>query len=369
MRLVAIEIEGFRNLATALITPHPKLNVLHGANAQGKTNFLEAIYLLGTLRSFRAARSDELIGFGKHRARVEARVERGGLERRYQVELRGEPSTKRARVDGKGVRSAAEYFGGFNVVLFAPEDLRLVRGAPGERRRFLDRAVWNAQPSFLAAAQGYERVLRSRNALLRGEVRREHADLLDVYDEQLAGAGAELILRRCGYLSALAPTAERAFERITRSGLPLVLRYVSCVGEVATRARADIERNLGELLKASRRRDRERGFTGVGPHQDDLELELGGHPARLHASQGQTRALVLALKIGEIEHLVEVIGESPVLLLDDVSSELDTERSRHLLEFVGQLEAQTYLTTTMPHVLPLPENRHEYQLIDGVVQG
>src|SRR5262249_43065712 len=156
----------FRNLEQVLVEPHPRFNVLSGDNGQGKTNLLEAVYLLGTLRSFRAARVDELIRFGCARARVRARVRKLEVERLLEVEL--SPGHKSARVDGKGARAAA-YFGGFNVVLFAPEDLRLPRGAPSGRRRFLDRAIFNAAPTYLAEVQTYERLLRSRNVLLRGE--------------------------------------------------------------------------------------------------------------------------------------------------------------------------------------------------------
>ena len=363
MRLVAIELENFRNFSSIFVEPHPKLNVFCGANAQGKTNLLEAIYLLGTLRSFRTMRIDDMVRFAAAKARVEARVERAGLERRYQVELTRQPPSKRARVDGKGLRSAAEYFGGFNVVLFAPEDLRLVRGGPSDRRRFLDRAVWNATPGFLSVAQTYERTLRSRNALLRAE--RIDEALLEVFDEQLAEAGAVLVNSRRGYLEKLAPLVGKTYEKITQSHLDLNLVYVSkLTGDIAAVAQA-----LRELLRQGWRRDRERGFTSAGPHGDDLEFELDGRPARLHASQGQTRALVLALKLAEIGYLSEILGESPIFLVDDVSSELDAARTKYLLEFIAGLQTQTYLTTTMPGVLPLPKERQEFQLVNGAIQG
>jgi DNA replication and repair protein RecF len=368
MQLVAIEILQFRNLRQVLVRPHPQMNVLAGPNGQGKTNFLEAVFLLGTLRAFRGGGIDELVRFGESQAHVRGRVSRGSLERLFEVMLRGGVARqKRARIDGKAVRAAGEYFGGFNVVLFAPEDLRLVRGTPSERRRFLDRAVSNAIPQFLPEAQTYDRVLRSRNALLREHPKgkAEHEELLAVFDEQLAAAGAALVRRRRRFIDALLPRVQAAHERITRSDLTLGLGYDSkLVGRDD-----ELAPELLSALQAARRRDLERGFTGPGPHGDDLEIQLDGHPARLHASQGQVRAIVLALKVAEIEHLIQVLGEPPILLLDDVSSELDPERTAYLFEFIAGLACQSYLTTTVPGQLPLPTERADFKVRSGEIQG
>lgn len=368
MQFVAIEIVHFRNLRQVLVTPHPRMNVLVGPNGQGKTNFLEAVFLLGTLRAFRGGGIDELVRFGESQAYVRGRVSRGALERLFEVALRGGAGRqKRARIDGKGVRAAGEYFGGFNVVLFAPEDLRLVRGAPSDRRRFLDRAVSNAVPQFLPDAQTYDRVLRSRNALLREhhQSKPEHQELLAVFDEQLATAGAALVRRRRQYLATLLPRVQVAHERITRSHLSLNLGYDSkLVGRDD-----ELEAELLAALQAARRRDLDRGFTGPGPHGDDIDIQLDSRPARLHASQGQVRAIVLALKVAEIDYLHQVLGEPPILLLDDVSSELDPERTAYLFEFITSLACQSYLTTTVPGQLPLPTDRADFEVHDGEIQG
>jgi DNA replication and repair protein RecF len=368
MQLVAVEVLLFRNLRQVLVTPHPRMNVLAGPNGQGKTNFLEAIFLLGTLRAFRGGGLDELVSFGESQAYVRGRVSRGAVERLFEVGLRcGAVRQKRARIDGKAVRAAGDYFGGFNVVLFAPEDLRLVRGAPAERRRFLDRAVSNAMPQFLPEAQTYDRILRSRNALLREYLKgkSDGAELLSVFDEQLAAAGAALVRRRRRFLADLLPRVQAAHESITRSGLTLGLGYDSKLVSQDDELSAE----LLVALRAARRRDLERGFTGPGPHGDDLEIQLNGHPARFHASQGQVRAIILALKVAEIEHLTQVLGEPPILLLDDVSSELDPERTTYLFEFIGGLSCQAYLTTTMPGQLPLPPDRADFEVRSGEIRG
>ena len=396
MKLLAVELCAFRNAEAVLVEPHPRFNVLAGDNGQGKTNFLEAVYLVGTLRSFRAGRLEELVRFGAPSARVSARVERdgsfGSVVRRYDVEVWSEPARKLARVDGKAVRASADYFGGFNVVLFVPDDLRLPRGSPSARRRFLDRAVWNVEPGFLQEAQDYERILKSRNAVLRPDARAPRAsgggsvspaqveELLAVYDEQLAAAGAIIAARRRRYLGELAPRLAAAFERISRSGLAVEARYESDLdepdptpGQVAGQKPGQTAgQTAGALLaalKRSRARDRALGYTTAGPHTDDITFLLDGKPARLYASQGQLRALVLALKVAEIAHLGDALGDAPVLLLDDVSSELDPARNRFLFEFLGEVSGQVFITTTDPrHVLLAGAERRDFQVRGGRIE-
>ena len=374
MQLLAVELAGFRNVEAAFVEPHPRFNVLAGENGQGKTNFLEAVYLVGTLRSFRAGRLEELVRFGAGSARASARVERKGLERRYDVEVAIEPSRKLARVDGKAVRAAAEYFGGFNVVLFSPEDLRLPRGSPSARRRFLDRAVWNVEPAFLKEAQTYERVLKSRNALLKDETGPRNFALLDVYDEQLAIAGAVIAARRRRYLDEVGPRVAAAFERISRSGLACTARYESALTAFSSPGTFAIEPLVDELralIRRTRPRDLAAGYTTAGPHTDDLELDLDGRPSRLYASQGQLRALVLALKIAEIQHLAEASGDAPVLLLDDVSSELDPSRNAFLFEFLREASGQVFITTTDPRFVLLDGDageRRDFRVHQGMIE-
>ncbi len=373
MRVLALEATGFRNLSPLVIEPHPRFNVFSGDNGQGKTNLLEAIYLLGTLRSFRAGKTEELIAFGQAQARVRARVERLGIERLLEVALT--PGHKSARVDGKGARTTS-YFGGFNVVLFAPEDLNLVRGAPSGRRRFLDRAIFNAQPSYLADVQTYERVLRSRNALLR-QSRAVDLALLDIYDQQLTVAAAPLWSQRQALVEALLPHLHTAFSFVTSGQLTLSARH--------RRALAD-GTALAAQLSADRPKDLARGATSSGPHTDDLQLLISDRPAAQFASQGEARAIVLALKIAEITLLRERLGDWPVLLLDDVSSELDPGRNRLLFDFLQRMPGQVFVTTTQPDLVLIEAaragvtkgtfpassdlgNRKDFQMVKGIVTG
>jgi DNA replication and repair protein RecF len=359
----ALQLHGVRNLAPMVLEPTPRFNVFVGDNGQGKTNLLESIYVLGALRSFRTQKLAELIGFGRDKALLEARIERGELERRYQVEI--VPRARTARIDGKSVRPLARWFGGFNVVLFAPEDLAVPRGSPRERRRFLDRAVFHREPGFLEVARDHEKVLRSRNALLRaaeGRLPPRQVELLAVYDEQLARMGAALVRARLAFLDALRPRFAGAFEAITGTGLAADLAYRSEVepGD-------GLEQRLAAGLAASRARDLARGTTSVGPHHDDLEFRLAGEAASAYASQGQLRALVLAWKTAEMDLLEAAHGDPPVLLLDDVSSELDPTRNAYLFEFLRKRPGQCFITTTHSRHVLLTTERVDFRVANGHV--
>lgn len=363
MHVAALQLHGVRNLAPLQLVPGPRFNVFHGDNGQGKTNLLEAVYVLSTLRSFRTAALAEVIGHGAERAMLSARVIRAELDRRYQVMV--EPQRRTALVDDKPVRPVARYFGAFNVVLFAPEDLGVVRGAPAERRRFLDRTVFGRTASYLATMQEHEKVLRSRNAVLRGLA--EHgrgADLLEVYDHQLAPLAIAVVAARRALLAAMAPRVAQVFAAITGGALPLAIAY-----DTAPELEAGDAAALVARYQADRPRDLGRRATSTGPHRDDLHLRLAGHEAAAFASQGQTRALVLAWKIAEMDLLLETHGDPPLLLLDDVSSELDDTRNAFLFEHLNQRPGQCFITTTdRRHVrIAAPGDRVDHEVRGGVV--
>jgi DNA replication and repair protein RecF len=343
-----------RNLAPATFEPEARFTVVSGDNGQGKTNFLEAIYFLATLRSFRTTHLADLIAWDADEATVSADAERGGLTRRYDVSLR--PGKKEVLLDGKTPQSLGEYFGGMNVVLFAPEDLRILRGNPAGRRRFLDRAVFNRHVAFLDDAQRYAHVLKQRNMLLKQGGRDE---LLDVYDPQLAEYGERVDGWRRRTLVELAPRFEAAFAAISQSGVAAAVRYDAP------------DRPPGALLAeldGTRARDRLRRHTGVGPHTDDLVFTLDGKDARAFASQGQLRALILAWKAAEVTLLVDVRGDAPLLLLDDVSSELDPLRNQYLFDLLLEIECQCFVTTTHPRYVVVAQNRMDYQMVKGVIR-
>jgi DNA replication and repair protein RecF len=341
LRLAALELTDFRNVARASLEPAPRTTVLVGENGQGKTNLLEAVYLLATLRPLRASRMAELVRFGATRARVEGSFDGPGGLRRAAVEV--EDGGRTAFLDGKALASLDEYFGGLAAVCFSPDDLLLVKGGPELRRRFLDRAAFNRWPAVLSEAREYLRALRARNAALRTAAPEVELS----FRSPLTRAAARLLRRRRDLVAELAPRVAAAFAQISGPGAPGArLAYRPASGMRLEGEEPELAARLEEILALRIGRDRDRGYTSAGPHMDDLTLALDERGARPYGSQGQQRALVLALKIAEIENLRGALGRPPLLLLDDVSSELDPQKNRFLLDYLARLPGQAILTAT-----------------------
>ncbi|RDV37442.1 DNA replication/repair protein RecF [Bradymonadaceae bacterium TMQ3] len=374
MLLEALRLRDFRNLQHVMLTPNPRFNVIAGPNGQGKTNLLEAIYLLSAVKSFRPGTTNRaLIHFERTEASLEARVERGGHERLVRLEIseRG----KKVFLNEGQVRNISDFFGTLNVVIFGPDDIGILRGSPSERRRFMDRAIFNAHPAFSTESTHYEDVLKHRNALLK-EPRVDPA-LLGVYDEQLITYGAQVLRRRLDFITHFRPVLTRTFATIFDPTLAADLRYApSWLDEgddafdeaAALQAPQYLERSLEQALRRTEREERERGYTLIGPHRDDLHTTLGGHDVRTFGSQGQTRAFVLAMKIAEITYLEERYHFAPILLLDDVSSELDRQRNRLLFDFLrSRTQGQVFITTTHRDFILLDQNLSIFDVQGGQV--
>ncbi len=362
MRIRTLKLHGVRNLVPLQFEPGPRFNVFAGDNGQGKTNLLESIYLVCALRSFRTSTLGDVIVKGGEGAHIQATVDSDRLERTYELTLT--PVRRTARLDGKAVRPLVKYFGGFNVVLFAPEDLQIPRGSPGPRRRFLDRAVFGQMPGFMALVQDFEKSLRSRNALLKKMQTGRPDELLAVYTEQVAQTGARVIAARRAYVRDIEAAVAAAFGRIMRGPLTASVHY-EC--RFAATDETTLAGELAAALDEALPKDRARGFTTVGPHRDDLVFTLDGHPAGTFASQGQMRALILAWKTAELSVLEERVGHPPILLLDDVSSELDANRNQYLFEFLRDRPNQCFITTTHPRHVLLEEPRRDYLVQAGAV--
>jgi DNA replication and repair protein RecF len=342
--LQRLQLQDFRNLVQVDLAPSPHATVVVGRNGQGKTNLLEAIYFLCTLKALRAGRLAELVRFDHDLSTVSGQFTLGGATRQIAVEIRD--GLRTASVDGKRAQALEDYFGGVSVVAFTPDDLAVVKGAPDQRRTFLDRAVFNRFPALLRASRAYLRALRARNRLLKD---RASLDYLQAYDAALADTGARVLVLRRDLLAELGPRAEATVAAIARLDGVRYRYLLAHLDVVLERSEVPaLTDALRAALQARLPRDQERGFTSVGPHADDLEILLDGHPARAFASQGQARAMVLGWKIAEIENLRAALGRSPLLLLDDVSSELDPERNAFLMRYLASSGAQVLLTTTEP---------------------
>lgn len=338
MRLRQLSIAGFRNIGIARIEPGACFNLLYGLNGQGKTNLLEAIYLLGSHRSFRSARLPEYIRHGERMARIQGEIESGGTLSRIRLTL--ENGGRRVEIDGKGVQRASELHGRLNAVVFSPEDTAMVRSGPEARRRYLDRAVYMGDIGYLHGWHGYQRILKQRNHLLKGSDRAG----LDIWTERLAEAGAEVIERRLRFVARLDSMLERHYAVISGGGETAGVGY-SPEG-VRSSSREEIRAELLELFSRHVKSDERYGTTTAGPHRDDLTLCLDGRPLRAFGSQGQQKSFVLALKMSEMDNLQAVFNEPPLLLLDDMSSELDGCRNRNLMDFLVSRQIQVFITTT-----------------------
>lgn len=359
-RVERLSLRGWRNLASLDLVPGPRFHVLHGDNGQGKSNLLEAIYYLGSLKSFRGARKEDLLGHGVDGAILAARFRDGDLTRVAKIALPASRA-RQVKLDGKRPRSTASWLTQIPMVLFHPGDLALASGSPEARRSFLDRILEQSDRGYSPALSAYTKALRSRNRLLKDP----QADRRSVtaYDPLLAQHGAVVGQARARVVEALAGRCEAVFHEVAGRELPLTVAYRAKVEPTEEALRAALTRSLTK--------DRARGFTGVGPHGDDLALtvgEDGARGARHHASQGQHRMMVLAMKAAELELLARRVGRVPVLLLDDVSSELDEQKNARFFGLLDRLGGQVFLTTTRRDLIALDGPRVDSRVRAGRVE-
>ena len=372
MHITHLSLSDFRSYARVEVPLGPGVTAFVGPNGQGKTNLVEAVGYLATLGSHRVSSDAPLVRMGAERAIIRAAVRQG--ERRQLVELELNPGkANRARINRSSQVRPRDVLGIARSVLFAPEDLALVKGDPGERRRFLDELITARFPRMAGVRADYDRVLKQRNTLLKtAALARRHggrtgADLstLDVWDQHLARAGAELLAQRLDLVAAIQPLTDKAYEQLAPGGGPVALDYKpSAPGEAHTREA--LYEQLMAALADARKQETERGVTLVGPHRDDLLLKLGQLPAKGYASHGESWSYALALRLASYD-LLRAEGNEPVLILDDVFAELDTGRRERLAELVApgeQVLVTAAVDDDVPHVLA----GTRYTVSDGTVE-
>ncbi len=343
MLLKELRMKDFRLYRDQVFRPCDGVTVLYGNNAQGKTCVLEAIQLLSIGRSYRTVRDAEFIRTGAQSALIEALASRTDGDHRIRMVFpQGE--RRQLSVNGKACQRSGELMGHMLSVLFSPEDLRMVKDGPAERRRFVDMELSQLKPSYYYALQNYIRVLTQRGNLLRDiAVNPSLADQLDLWDEQAAGAGAAIMEARSGFIQTLAGHAAQAYRDVSGGAEELTVAYKPSVPSESF-TEGDLMRSILASLASSRENDIRRGITSHGPHRDDVVLLLNGMDVRAYGSQGQQRTCALAMKLSEMRVMREIAGEWPILMLDDVMSELDPGRRRHLLEHMPGV--QTIVTCT-----------------------
>ncbi len=359
MRLSSLAVADFRNVQAVTIEPGRHFNLLYGRNGQGKTNLLEAMYLLGSPRSFRSFRLPELVRHGRKIAQIQGTVHSLGTE--SQVRLLIEPGGRKVEIDGKGVHKASELHGKLNAVVFSPDDTGMIKRGPEARRRYLDRAVYMGDIGYLHCWHGYQRVLKQRNHLLKGSERSG----LDIWTEQLAVSGAEVIERRLKYVECLNGKLHSYYDTIAGGGETARLSYQP-EGVLST-DRLQIREELLQLFQRQLRSDERYGTTTSGPHRDDVQFLLNDRQIKSYGSQGEQKSFILALKMAEMDNLNQTFGEPPLLLLDDMSSELDAGRNHNLMEFLTTRDIQVFITTTerSPALLAAAPHCAVFHIEDG----
>ena len=345
MYLKSLHLRYFRNYREQVIDFAAPKTILVGQNAQGKSNLLEAVELLSTLRSHRSHRDRELVLSGQESGQIIATIERDSGPLDLTLNLRSN-GRRTLMVNSEPVRRHLDFLGHLNAVEFSSLDLDLVRGTPAERRNWLDNVLIQLEPFYAHLLQQYNHVLRQRNAFLKSFQREGSLDRaqLDLWDQQLAGTGTRLTRRRQRLLVRLAPLATHWHQAISGKNEDLQVHYAPNVPLEGDEPEAIYQAFL-EKLQQKAIAEQHQGTSLVGPHRDEVELIINQTPARQYGSQGQQRTLVLALKLAELKLIEEVIGEPPLLLLDDVLAELDLQRQNQLLETI-QDRFQTLITTT-----------------------
>lgn len=363
--------QNFRNLEDGEVFPCQGVNVIYGDNAQGKTNLLEAVWLFTGGHSFRGAKDSELPRLdretGNHSPSAALALDFFSEEREQKALLQIENGKRSSVINGVKKKTGAALVGKVRAVIFSPEHLLLVKEGPFRRRSFIDGALCQLKPGFAAALSVYNRALQQRNALLK-DLKRfpELSDTLEVWDARLARLGAVVMLERSAYVRQLAPQVSEVYEGISKGKEQIDVKYSPVVRcSVENPSSEEIEEVFLRELKRMLGSDIRSGFTSVGPHRDDLEIALNGISARAYGSQGQQRSAVLAMKLAEAQTLSRVSGEAPVVLLDDVMSELDQSRQDYLLNHLHG--RQVLITCCSPETVSLQETGKRFRVEEGKI--
>lgn len=340
-----ISLGDFRNIEEMEIEPCEKVNIVCGENAQGKTNLMEALWLFTGAKSFRQTKDNDFIRFGSEKAKLFAEFYAENRDQTAEICFSPSKSMKKNGID---IKTSAEYVGSCGGVVFSPSHMNLFRDGPKERRKLIDTSLCQLFPKYISVLTDYKKVLDQRNTVLKDA--RYHSgliDMIDIYDEQLARLGGSIIRTRVNYCDSLNKKASEIYKGMSGGREEFFAEYVTTVlseNEHAekTLSTADWAQKFYTALQNTRNYDFEHGSTSIGPHRDDLEVTLDKMSIRSFGSQGQQRSSILSLKLAEAKMLGEIIGEPPIILLDDVMSELDSLRRNYILNSIG--ESQIFLT-------------------------
>lgn len=334
MYVETLALRNFRNYEALDIIFSDKINILYGDNAQGKTNILESIYLSATTRSHKRAKEKDIIRFGEEESHIRLNIKKRDVGHRIDVHLK-KIGNKGIAIDGIPIKKSTELFGLINIIIFSPEDLSVVKSSPGERRRFMDMEICQLSRIYYSNLSKYNKILDQRNNTLKQIAYRNGIeDVLDVWDDQLVDVGSSIIKERQNFINMLNEVIKEIHKNLTSEGEEIELKYEPNV-------ESD---NFADVLKEKRNIDIKNTTTMSGPHRDDFGIFINNVDVRKYGSQGQQRTAALSLKLAEIELVKKIINDNPILLLDDVMSELDSKRREALLNSIKDI--QTIITCT-----------------------
>ncbi len=340
MILKSLTLKNFRTYRQETFSFHDKFNLIYGYNAAGKTNLLEAVHILFKTKPFRLTRNKELIRNGEQSCGIKGEVESsGGLD---EIHVHITDANKTIKLNGKVVYKAATILGKFHTVSFLPSDLVLVKGTPQERRRYIDALICSVEPEHIRSLRTYFRILSQRNAVLSKSPGLKERDM-DIWNERIAQHGAAVIRKRLHYIMMLKPHVERIYRESSGTESKIEIFYESSFNYDSEQK---IEEGFQDELISRFKLDRARKHTTTGPQRDKIEFSLNSRDAALYASQGEAKNLALALRTAEIEITKQVTGKTPILLLDDVSSELDMKRKKFLFDLLRDFTGQIFVTAT-----------------------
>lgn len=357
MIIKSIELADYRNYDSLKLSFCNGTNILYGDNAQGKTNILEAIYVAATTKSHKGSKDKEIVNFDKDEAHIRTYLEKEGVETRVDMHLRKSKS-KGIAVDGQKLKKAADLLGLCNVVFFSPEDLSIIKNGPSERRRFVDMELCQLDSIYLYNLNHYNKIINQRNSLLKDMyMNPDLKETLSIWDMQLVSYGKKIIERRKEFISQLNEIIYDIHKKLSGDKEEIRIIYEP---DVETE---DFERKLNSSLE----RDIRSKMTNVGPHRDDFSFYAGSIDIRKFGSQGQQRTAALSLKLSEIELVKKITKDTPILLLDDVLSELDSNRQNYLLDSIGDVQTIITCTGLEDFVTNRFEINRVFRVSDGVV--
>lgn len=340
MRFTKLQIENFRNIKKEELIPDPYLNIIYGDNAQGKSNFLEAVYFLCFLRSYRTRLNKEMVNFGQDFFELEGRLE--SQEKHYHVKVLFNNGCKMVTCNKKNIEKFAQYYGNITTVMFNPDDIYITKGRPENRRRYVDLQLAQIYPKYINMLIDFKKILYQRNTLLK-QIKRgnQGKKQLFIWDWQYSEYSYKIIKKRKEHLEEIKPLFLKYHDKLTEGREKAELNYKN---KLSSEKEYSIE-NIVKYLDKIRDEEIKRGISLIGPHRDDIEINVNGYSLKEYGSQGQQRTAVLSLKLAELEILKEKTSICPILLLDDVLSELDDTRRKTLLENISK-ETQLFITTT-----------------------